>query len=457
MRSIVSFILLGIVASLLFISDAQAIGLGVEPGKISLSNVPLGKKVAVSKLGGEAMLLRIENKSASAFTYTIEILPTSKPGDLRAGYTDIPDTSWLWPEKKVVRIAGGSTEAVELYLKIPKVKKYYNKKYQAVIEVKSKKERPEDLFVLACQVRLCFSTERLEKKVERKAQVTNKYPRTITIIKTQDKWGGNLSFLSTLKREFPNIKVRELDYLTKKGKKLAEKLKIDFLPAYLFGKDIEKNKRFSSLTKANLIRPLGRRYYLISSGTNQSGIFIKRERAPHTLEVFSMSQCPFSAAALNKLITAQKEGRLSEDLKLDCHYIATLIKPCKPCGESPDTLKFQSLHGQPEVEEDIRQLCIQKYQPDKFGDYLLLRNRDIQSADWQTPAKQAAIDTEALKRCSQNNEGFQLLKEDIKRAQALRISASPTFLYENRILIMGLNLLKELPGLEGLEITTGEK
>ena len=171
MKLSINLALVSVVMGLLFISDAQAVGLRVEPGEINLKDVALGKKVAVSKLGGKAMLLRIENKSASAFTYTINILHTSKPGYLKAGYTDIPDTSWLWPEKKVVSIAGKTTEAVELYLKLPKKKKYYNKRYQAIIEVKSKKRRPEDLFVLACQVRLCFSTERMERKVERKAQL----------------------------------------------------------------------------------------------------------------------------------------------------------------------------------------------------------------------------------------------------------------------------------------------
>lgn len=438
----------------LFVSDARAIGLGVDPGEINLSNVPLGKKVAVSKLGGEAMLLRIENKSAPAFTYTIEILPTSKPDDLKAGYTDIPDTSWLWPEKKEVRIAGGSTEAVELYLKLPKKKKYYNKRYQAIIEVKSKKERPQDLFVLACQVRFCFSTERLEKKIERKAQL-DKYPRRLTVIKTPDRWGADLSFLSALKRQFPGIKIRELDYSTKKGKSLAEKLNIDFLPAYIFHKDIEKSKRFSSLTEAKLIRPVGRNYYL-HSAANQSGIFIKAERTPHTLEVFSMGQCPFSAAALEKIITAKKDGRLPRDFKLDCHYIARLVAPCKPCGEPADMLKFSSLHGQAEVEEDIRQLCIKKYEPEKFLDYLLLRNKDIGSADWEAPAGEAGIGIEVIKKCALNKEGKTLLKEDIKRAEELNITASPAFLYENKILIMDFNLLKELPGLESLETITAE-
>ena len=163
-----------------------------------------------------------------------------------------------------------------------------------------------------------------------------------------------------------------------------------------------------------------------------------------------MGQCPFSSKALNSIIEAKKEGKLAEDIKLDVHYIAKLVEPCKPCGDAEDLIKFQSLHGQPEIDEDIRQLCIKKYEPDKLLDYLLLRNKDFGSADWETPAKQAGIDVEGIKRCSHNKEGKILLKEDIKKAEQLNITSSPTFRYENRILITDFNRLKELPGLEGL-------
>ncbi len=420
-------------------------GVEVDPGVIRLRNVPLGKKIAVSTLGGDEMKLRIKNKDTCAYTYTIDILPTSRTtSGLKKGYIDIPDTSWIWPEEKEVLIPGNSIKEVELFLKLPGKKKYRAQDFQAIIEVKSKKNRPEEIFVVAVQLQMFFSTH----PAKRKAQL-DKYPQQLTVIKTGDKWGGDLSFLSTLKGQFPHVKVRELDYSTKKGKKLAEKLNIDFLPAYIFHKDIEKNKGFSSLVEANLIRPVAGNYYL-HSAANQSGIFIEGERTSKTLEVFSMSQCPFSAVALKELITAQKEGRLPEDFKLDCHYIATLVEPCKPCGESADLLKFQSLHGEAEVEEDIRQLCIKKYQPDKFLDYLLLSSKDINSADWETLAEETGIDKEVISKCTLNKEGKTLLKEDIKKARELNIATSPTFRYENRILIMDFKRLKELPGLEGL-------
>jgi len=156
------FLLFFIIIGLIFPITGFGLGLGLEvdPGEINLKNVPLGEKVAVSALGGEKMKLRIENKSDSAYTYTIAILPTSETSAaLRVGYEDIPDIAWIIPENKEVKIAGNSTKEVELYLEIPKLNKYYNKGYQAVIEVKSKKNRPQELFVLACQLKICFETE----------------------------------------------------------------------------------------------------------------------------------------------------------------------------------------------------------------------------------------------------------------------------------------------------------
>jgi len=136
-----------------------AIGLAVDPGEVILKDVPLGKVVKVSEIAGEGMKLKITNKSDSAFTYTIDILPTAKTtAKLTKGYADIPKVSWITPETREVRVPAHSEKEVELYLKIPKSKKYYNKNYQAIIEVKSKKNRPEELFVLACQLRVCLST-----------------------------------------------------------------------------------------------------------------------------------------------------------------------------------------------------------------------------------------------------------------------------------------------------------
>ena len=161
--------------SLLFVSFAWAISLEVDPSEIVIKGVTLGKVVAVSEVWGEKMRLRITNTEKSARTYTTEVLPVSKTGTLpKAGYIDIPDTSWIWIEQDQVLIPGNSEKELELFLKIPGKEEYRDKDFQAIIEVKTKKNRPDEVFVLAAQVRMSFSTGAAE---EEKQQNTKIKPR----------------------------------------------------------------------------------------------------------------------------------------------------------------------------------------------------------------------------------------------------------------------------------------
>lgn len=154
------FRLMGLMIFVLAVQGKSfAAGLAIDPGEINIKNVSLGQKVAVSVLGGEKSKLVIKNKGASACTYSVNILNSAQTAaPLSEGYVDILDTAWIFPEVKEILVPGNSAKSVEIYINIPKKEKYYNKKYQAVIEVKSKKNRPEDLFVLACQLKILFST-----------------------------------------------------------------------------------------------------------------------------------------------------------------------------------------------------------------------------------------------------------------------------------------------------------
>ncbi|MFH1310429.1 MAG: hypothetical protein ABIH85_07115 [Candidatus Omnitrophota bacterium] len=151
-------------AGLFFSSiPADALGLSVDPGEIILREVPLGEKISVVEFAGEKAKLLIENKSEKDCTYDIEVLSvTGVNAHLKRGYKDIPGTSWIKPEKKEVHILAGNTKTVDVYLEIPKDKQYENKNYQAILEVKSRKDNPGDLFVLAVQVRMCISTQKIE-------------------------------------------------------------------------------------------------------------------------------------------------------------------------------------------------------------------------------------------------------------------------------------------------------
>lgn len=154
----------GIVLLVYLLSFTQlcwaGMGLETNPGQIDVTGVPLGRRVAVSKLTEQPVYLEIKNKSDAAYYYVINILHTSQTtSPLREGFVDIPDTSWIIPEEKEVRVEANQTKEVELYINIPNKKAFANKKYQAVIEVKSKKNNPQDIFVLACQLRITLQTK----------------------------------------------------------------------------------------------------------------------------------------------------------------------------------------------------------------------------------------------------------------------------------------------------------
>lgn len=158
-------LILAMATCLAFPALSCAMGLEVNPSEFTLVNVPIGRVVVVSELSDQKVRLNIWNKSNVAYTYTVGILPSKETtADLPKEYKDIPDTNWIWPENTEVMVPAHSYKDVELYLNIPIDKKYKNKKYQAVIEVKSKKNNPKEIFVLACQLKILFSTSSQGKR-----------------------------------------------------------------------------------------------------------------------------------------------------------------------------------------------------------------------------------------------------------------------------------------------------
>ncbi|MBL7072707.1 MAG: hypothetical protein ISS33_02870 [Candidatus Omnitrophica bacterium] len=151
------------------LSSVPSFGLGMEvdPVDVIVTNCPLGEKVTASDLGGDEMILRIQNKDPGSHTYTVNVLSAvTGNGRLKPGFQDIPDTSWVTPETKEISIQGNSTGKMELYINVPNMEKYGDKKYQGVIEVKSKKDAPGDMFVLAVQIGLRISTLPAEPNLE---------------------------------------------------------------------------------------------------------------------------------------------------------------------------------------------------------------------------------------------------------------------------------------------------
>jgi hypothetical protein len=137
------------------------------------------------------------------------------------------------------------------------------------------------------------------------------------------------------------------------------------------------------------------------------------------VKLFVMSFCPFGNQAEEML--AEVAGLLKDKIKITPHYIFySNYGSGYPdyCWDKEN--KYCSMHGIQELNQDIRELCVFKYQKEKFWDFVKEINQKASAQDadkkWETIATNLGIDTQKIKEC-QKNEGENFLKEEVGLTQ----------------------------------------
>ena len=144
-----------------------------------------------------------------------------------------------------------------------------------------------------------------------------------------------------------------------------------------------------------------------------------------TLELFVMSYCPFGVQAEEKIIPIVK--RFGDKIDFKLRFIAREKESPSPQDITP----FTSLHGYPEVAENIRQLLIAREYPDRYLDYILCRGKKLEKS-WEDCAEKLGMDVAKIQQLFDTPEvSEQLFRENIRRATELGINASPTILVDN--------------------------
>jgi len=251
-----------------------------------------------------------------------------------------------------------------------------------------------------------------------------------------------ISIVSQLKSIFPGMSLKELDYGTPEGKALFERLNITVLPVVLFDSTVSKGEGYSNVQR--YLEQVGE-YQSLRIGSNWdpycdatqehcSDSKCKervscRPETPKKLDVFVMSQCPYGIQALNAMKAVLEAFKGQMDFSVN--FIATETSPGV----------FQSLHGQGEVDENLREICAAKYYKDnyKYMDYILCRNKAITNTAWESCATSNGMDAAKIKACAEGSEGKQLLSQNVKIAEQLAIGGSPTFLVNNKKTFNAIN------------------
>jgi len=276
-----------------------------------------------------------------------------------------------------------------------------------------------------------------------------------------------------LKERFlPGLTLRTVDYSSQEGKRIYGEAGLRYLPVVLLGSKVKRAAAFPQLlrwteaagpwmrlrTRArfdptaeicdNHEDDTGNGKVDCADPTCRKTLRCRPEKKRH-LQVFVMSHCPFAARGM--LAVAQVLKHFKGRVTFEPHVIAT----------AGDRGTFDSLHGQAEVEEDIRQLCAVKHyrRGARFLRYLTCRYKNPRSSNWKACAR-GPVKARVIERCANGSEGKALLRKDIHLAEALEIRASPTWLANNRHKFSAITaeqikteLCGQNPGLKGCEDT----
>lgn len=144
------------------------------------------------------------------------------------------------------------------------------------------------------------------------------------------------------------------------------------------------------------------------------------------VEMFTMSYCPYGNQAEDGIIPVAK--LLGKKIDIEPHYVIYNNYQ----GGGPDYClangKYCSLHGINELKQDVRELCIYKYQPDKFWGYLEKVDKDCTLNNietcWEETTKATGVNASQIKTCL-SKEAETLLAKEVELNKKYDVTGSP--------------------------------
>ena len=136
-----------------------------------------------------------------------------------------------------------------------------------------------------------------------------------------------------------------------------------------------------------------------------------------------MSHCPYAARVMTTMGEVLSDFKRSKkQIDFELNYI----------GQDRNG-KLTAMHGEEEVAENKRQLCVQKlYRKNyQFMDYIICRSKDVGSSDWKSCVTEE-MDTDRIETCATSDKGHELLRASFQKATELGITGSPAWLLNNR-------------------------
>lgn len=153
---------------------------------------------------------------------------------------------------------------------------------------------------------------------------------------------------------------------------------------------------------------------------------IPKQDTPYA-QLFVMSYCPYGNQAEEMMMDVV--NLLGNKAKIELHYV--IYSNYQGGGSNyclDEESKYCSMHGIQELNQNIRELCVQKYQKDKLWGFIKNVNTacNYQNVDscWEAVARSAGVDVDEVKKC-EKEEGLILVEQELQLNKKYGISGSP--------------------------------
>lgn len=410
-------------------------GLEVEDAKSALvKTIQEAKKNKAHLILVLSYLGEDKDKELIAQVKDIDIFISGRPVNYTEAYTKIDSTILLHPSWQGRRLG-----RIDLELDNFKLKDFKADEIRLDSQIPPASEitefLPECFADSDCQKNSLSG--RCNNPAKSGASCSYDKPKQISLLVIQPKNIQILNqeqFIGSLKNVFPGLEPQFIDYDSTLGNSWVDRAGAKLLPVYLLAKEADRIGGFNRIKE---FAELKGDYYYLKPQFSGGSFFVGRKKIPNKLDVFLGAQ----GENIEGILLLLKELQAShKGIEVNIHYLAVEGKN-----------GFAAPGGRPELEEEVRQVCVSHYYPDKFWNYALCRVKAQGSSWWDVCAEQFGINTNTIKKCSLSDEGFSLLRENTRLNQELEIASGPAFLVNNYE-IFGM---RGVPRIETLEKMLG--
>lgn len=212
--------------------------------------------------------------------------------------------------------------------------------------------------------------------------------------------------INLLKNKFAGLTIKNLNYPGLAAQKMIKDLSLKVLPAYILPRTVEKEDNFDSL-KDDL--QLINDFYVFKPQASGISYFLNQKVKKGNFDLF------FSLFDENAFLLLNTLKEFNPVL----HFLTI-----------ENDKSFDANNGAAEAEEYLRGVCVQKYYPEKFWDYLICRSQNVRSCYWEDCLSE--VDVSKVRSCARAEEGINLLRENISLNNQLEIFSGPSYLLDNQ-------------------------